>query len=136
MNSPIVSTVILAATSPAACPPIPSATTKKPSAGSNASASSLCLRFFPTSVRPNASIRAIPSLPPARPLHADLFERFARVARGGVPADGLLVSLLRLEQQAGLPEDRSRVLQERSIVGLDGQRGFDRLDRRAHVARA
>src|SRR5262245_39620248 len=125
MNSPIVSTVILAATSPAACPPMPSATTKKPSAGSNASASSLCLRFFPTSVRPNASIRAIPPLSSARPLHADLFERLACVARGGIPADGFLVCLLRLEQQAGLPEDCSRVFQERAVVGLDRQRGLD-----------
>ena len=59
MNSPIVSTVILAATSPAAWPPIPSATTKRPSSLSNERASSLCLRFLPTSVRPKTSIEAI-----------------------------------------------------------------------------
>jgi hypothetical protein len=52
MNSPIVSTVILEATSPAAWPPIPSATMKSPSLTSEAKASSLCLRLRPTSVRP------------------------------------------------------------------------------------
>src|SRR5262249_38648397 len=44
------------ATSPAACPPIPSATTYNPSPGSTSIASSLCWRFLPTSVRPKASV--------------------------------------------------------------------------------
>ena len=68
MNSPIVSTVIFAATSPAAWPPMPSATMKSPSVSSRAYASSLCLRFLPTSVSPNASMAAIFSIssgPPA-----------------------------------------------------------------------
>src|SRR5215475_8164002 len=119
MNSPIVSTVILAATSPAAWPPIPSATTKKPSAGSKARASSLCLRFRPTSVKPNASIRAMTPSASSCTLHADFFERLARVAGGRIPADRLLVRLLGLQQQSGLPEDRAGVLQQRAVVRLD-----------------
>ena len=76
------------------------------------------------------------SLPPARALHADLFERLPGVARGGVPADRFLVRLFGLQEQTRLPEDRARVLQERAVVGLDRERRLDRLDRRSHVSGA
>src|SRR5215217_1195282 len=46
----------LLATSPAACPPMPSATTYRPSDTSTSIASSLCCRLRPTSVSPKASV--------------------------------------------------------------------------------
>ena len=51
------STAIRLATSPEAWPPSPSATAKRPASGMIRKASSLCLRFRPTSVAPMAASR-------------------------------------------------------------------------------
>ena len=115
---------------------MPSATMKRPSASSSAYASSLCLRFLPTSVRPYASISAIAALTPCPPAAREsLRAPCARRRPTGSHRTRFLVSLLRLQQKAGLPEDRAGVLEQAAVVRLDREGGLDRLDRRPHVAR-
>src|SRR5262245_29953994 len=118
MNSPIVSTVIRAATSPAAWPPMPSATMKRPSERSTAKASSLCFRLRPTSVSPKASIEGMLGLDGF--LRSNFVERAAHFAGRRIPPKRLLVRLLRFHEKAGLTKDRPGVLQERDVVAVQG----------------
>ena len=62
MKLSMVSTARFEATSPAECPPIPSATTNSFSVGSLMKLSSLDLRTGPRSLRPWASITCAPSM--------------------------------------------------------------------------
>src|SRR5688572_16188205 len=160
MNSPIVSTVIFAATYPAAWPPMPSATMKRPSETSSAYASSLCFLFRPTSVRPKASTGVIAPLAIAisnapdtrapegagrvralapetssfhRALGPDFFERPAGIGLRGVPAHGILEGLLGLREETRLSEDLPGVLQENDVVRVEGDRGLEGFHRRPKV---
>src|SRR5215467_12894226 len=56
-NSEMVSVAIFDATSPARCPPMPSATTKRSYSFSTTKESSLCSRWSPTSLIPAATAR-------------------------------------------------------------------------------
>src|SRR5579884_3570262 len=65
-NSEMVSVAILDATSPARCPPIPSATTNRSYSFSTTNESSLCSRWSPTSLSPAATARIKAPNPPTR----------------------------------------------------------------------
>src|SRR5450759_3815753 len=124
MNSSIVSTAILAATSPAAWPPIPSATTKSPSPMSMTNESSLWRRFRPTSVRPAARReKVIASSCTGRAMGLRLLEPMAQIRGVRVPAHGLTVTFFRTRPKAGLAEDQAGILQELRVPGIELQ-GF------------
>ena len=118
MNSSIVSTAILAATSPAAWPPMPSATTKRPSEMSMTNESSLCFRFRPMSVNPNArKFIAISGSSLRRAVGARLFETAPHLGRIRRPAHRFEIALLGARPQTRLPEDQPGVLQEAALCG-------------------
>src|SRR5512142_1401142 len=136
MNSSIVSTAIFAATSPAAWPPIPSATTKSPSERSITNESSLCFRFRPMSVNPNARrFIAIACSGLGRAVGARLLETASHFRRIGRPPHRLEVTLLRPRPEARLAEDQPGVLQEAGVVRIDPDRLLDRGDGVPHPVR-
>src|SRR5450432_226354 len=135
MNSPIVSTVIFDATSPAACPPIPSATMKSPSSLSKARESSLCLRLRPTSVKPKTSILARSSSFDGA-LCADVFERLPDFLRRRIPAHGFRKCLLGLDQKSRLAEHGPGVLQQADVLRLERDRGLESPHGNAEITRA
>src|SRR6185436_2345639 len=117
MNSEMESTAMREAISPAAWPPIPSATRNRRASLSTRYESSLCCLCFPTCVSPNA-FTSIPSplLEEGEPLSrlgaplTQLGESILDLCVLRVPLHGLFEVPLRLRAEPGAFEEQSGVL--------------------------
>src|SRR5947209_13429569 len=134
MNSEIESTAMREAISPAAWPPIPSATRKSFASSATRNVSSLCCRCRPTWVSPTAlrSILTSALLEKGKPLSAllalsELSERGLHLQIIRVPFEGLIEISLRLGREAGALADQPRILQINRIDRLALDRRLDGL---------
>src|SRR6476469_8791895 len=121
MNSLIESTAMRDAISPAACPPIPSATRKSLAVLSTRKESSLCCRWRPTCVTPYAFTSTRSVLPEETESLAGILrltlslpqlgQRILDVSVLAVPLQRLFEVALRLGRQTGSLADETRLLQ-------------------------
>src|SRR5436309_11618066 len=147
MNSEIESTAIFEAISPAACPPMPSATRNSFASSETRNESSLCCRCRPTWVRPIALrfiTRASALLEKGKPLSAllalpfslpELGERGLYLDVVGIPLERLVQIALRLGAQAGAFADEARILQKNGVDRFALHGALDGLHRLARVRR-
>src|SRR5207248_6935038 len=142
MNSEMESTAIREAISPAAWPPMPSATRNRRASLSTRYESSLCCRCLPTCVSPNA-FTSIPSplLKKGEPFPC-LGAPLAQVGEGALDLAVLRIPLrclfeisLRFGAKSSPFAEKSGIFQKCCVVRLALHGGFDRLDRLPRVSR-
>src|SRR5215471_7279687 len=117
-NSEMVSVAMREATSPARCPPMPSATTKRSYSLSTTKESSLCSRWSPTSLSPAATARIKATKPPT----GKDFHPPTRVSsRSGHHVGRSKVLKLVTQVQAGAwaRRDRGAACRDRGVACLD-----------------
>src|SRR5471032_2610372 len=126
MNSEIASTAMRDAISPAACPPIPSATRNNRAVLSTRNESSLCCRCRPTCVTPYAFTSTRSALPNLS--LPQLGQSVLDLSVVTVPLQRLFEIALGFCRQTGLLADESSLFQILRVHRFLLHHGLDRLD--------